>query len=187
MIRPNHQNLPGEGLGLTRLLAYLPRGNTLDDRAWQKRHAFLQLVLLLHLPALFLFGLVRGRSAREAIVVLSIPAACLVLGRLIKHRRVASVLITAGLTYCSAVLVGFSDGSIEAHFHFFIMIGFIALYQDWVPFLWNVVFTVLSHGLGSALRTDLILAAITVLCVIGLACYGAVHAGELAVRRWQGE
>jgi len=51
-----------------------------------------------------------------------------------------------------------------------------------------------SEGLGflilksaALLRTDLILAAITVLCVIGLACYGAVHAGELAVRRWQGE
>jgi signal transduction histidine kinase len=40
---------------------------------------------------------------------------------------------------------------IEAHFHFFVLIGLIALYQDWVPFLWNVVFTVLSHGLGSAL------------------------------------
>ena len=51
-----------------------------------------------------------------------------------------------------------------------------------------------SEGLGflilksaALLRTDLILAAITVLCVIGLGCYGAVHAGELAVRRWQGE
>jgi signal transduction histidine kinase len=141
---------------LTRLLAYLPRGNTLDDRAWQKRHVFLQWVLLLHLPTLFLFGVLRGRSAREAIVVLSIPAGCLVLGRLIKHRRAASVLITAGLTYCSAVLVAFSDGSIEAHFHFFVMIGFIALYQDWVPFLWNVGFTVLSHGIGSVWRTNLI-------------------------------
>ena len=51
-----------------------------------------------------------------------------------------------------------------------------------------------SEGLGflilkaaALLRTDLILAAIAVLCVIGLICYGAVHAGELAVRRWQGE
>ncbi len=51
-----------------------------------------------------------------------------------------------------------------------------------------------SEGLGflilkaaALLRTDLILAAITVLCVVGLACYGAVHAGELAIRRWQGE
>jgi signal transduction histidine kinase len=141
---------------LTRLLAYLPRGNTLDDRAWHKRHVFLQAVLLLHLPCLFLFGIFMGRSAWEALVVLSIPATCLVLGRLIQQRRVASVLITAGLTYCSAVLVSFSNGSIEAHFHFFIMIGFIALYQDWVPFLWNVVFTVLSHGVGSAWRTNLI-------------------------------
>jgi signal transduction histidine kinase len=141
---------------LTRLLAYLPRGNTLDDRAWHKRHVFLQALLLLHLPLLFAFGLFMGHSLTGTLAALSIPAACLVLGRLIQQRRPASVLITAGLTYCSAVLVGFSNGSIEAHFHFFIMIGFIALYQDWVPFLWNVVFTVLSHGIGSAWRTNLI-------------------------------
>jgi signal transduction histidine kinase len=141
---------------LTRLLAYLPRGNTLDDRAWHKRHVFLQALLLLHLPLLFAFGVWRGRTVWDTLVVLSVPATCLVMGRLITQRRVASVFITAGLTYCSAVLVSFSGGSIEAHFHFFIMIGFIALYQDWVPFLWNVVFTVLSHGIGSALRTDLI-------------------------------
>jgi signal transduction histidine kinase len=141
---------------LTRLLAYLPRGNTLSDRAWQRRHVFLQAVLLLHLPLLFLFGMYMGRGVRYTALVLSVPAVCLVLGRAIRHRRTASVLITAGLTYCSAALVSFSGGSIEAHFHFFIMIGFIALYQDWVPFLWNVGFTVLSHGLGSALKTNLI-------------------------------
>jgi signal transduction histidine kinase len=141
---------------LTRLLAYLPRGNTLDEQAWRKRHLFLQWVLLLHLPTLFLFGVYMGRTAWDTAVVLAVPAACLLLGRLVRHRRAASVLITAGLTYCSAVLVSFSGGSIEAHFHFFIMIGFIALYQDWVPFLWNVVFTVASHGFGSAVRTDLI-------------------------------
>ena len=51
-----------------------------------------------------------------------------------------------------------------------------------------------SEGLGflilksaALLQTDLILAAITVLCVVGLVCYGAVHAGEVAVRRWRGE
>jgi signal transduction histidine kinase len=141
---------------LTRLLAYLPRGNTLDDRSWHRRHGFLQALLLLHLPLLFAFGMFMGQGAWYTLGVLSVPAALLVLGRLARQRRLASVLITAGLTYCSAVLVSFSNGSIEAHFHFFIMIGFIALYQDWAPFLWNVVFTVLSHGLGSALRTDLI-------------------------------
>ena len=51
-----------------------------------------------------------------------------------------------------------------------------------------------SEGLGffilksaALLRTDLILAAIVVLCAVGLACYGALHAGEIAVRRWRGE
>jgi len=51
-----------------------------------------------------------------------------------------------------------------------------------------------SEGLGffilksaAMLRTDLILAAIVVLCAVGLACYGALHAGEIAVRRWRGE
>jgi signal transduction histidine kinase len=51
--------------------------------------------------------------------------------------------------FCSIALVLLTRGSIEAHFHFFVIIGFIALYQDWVPFLWNVAFTVLSHGLGT--------------------------------------
>src|SRR5690349_6646003 len=40
---------PGTGRSpaLTRLLSYLPRGNTLDDKAWQRRHRLLQIVLLL--------------------------------------------------------------------------------------------------------------------------------------------
>jgi len=51
-----------------------------------------------------------------------------------------------------------------------------------------------SEGLGfliqksaALLQTDLILAAIVVLCLLGLGFYGLVQAGETAVRRWQGE
>ena len=40
---------------------------------------------------------------------------------------------------------------------------------------------------AALLRTDLILAAIAMLCVLGLACYGALHAGEIALHRWRGE
>jgi NitT/TauT family transport system permease protein len=51
-----------------------------------------------------------------------------------------------------------------------------------------------SEGLGflilksaALLQTDVILAAIAMLCIVGLACYGAIQAGEVAVRRWRGE
>jgi signal transduction histidine kinase len=141
---------------LTRLLGYLPRGNTLPEEVWRRRHVFLQWVLLLHVVGLYVFGLWRGIGSTEVAIALVAPFACLVVGRLVPHRRLASLLITAGLVYCSAALVGFSGGSIEAHFHFFIMIGFIALYQDWVPFLWNIAFTVASHGIGSVWQSNLI-------------------------------
>ena len=67
-----------------------------------------------------------------------------------------SMTVTAGLVYCSAALVVLTHGTIEAHFHFFVIIGFIALYQDWAPFLFNIVFTVISHGIGSAWQQTLI-------------------------------
>src|SRR4029453_18216614 len=83
------------------------------------------------------------------------PAAASASPRLSINRRLAAFFVTAGLVYCSSVLVHLSGGVIEAHFHFFILIGLIALYQDWVPFLWDVVFTVVSHGLGSAIGSPL--------------------------------
>jgi len=141
---------------MTSLLEYLPRGNMLSEQEWQKRHSFLQWVLFVHLPGLFLFGLALHHRPQTTVLTLVPPLVCLLLGRLVPHRRLGSLFITAGLVYCSAALVALSRGSIEAHFHFFIVIGFIALYQDWLPFLWNIVFTVMSHGLGSALSRDLI-------------------------------
>ncbi|MGH3915720.1 MAG: sensor histidine kinase [Pseudonocardiaceae bacterium] len=144
-------------MSLTRLLNYLPRGNLLDDAAWRRRHRFLLWILFLHLPVFLVLGLWLGHSfANIALFVLAVPTACLLLGSVVPHRRVASFFVTAGLVYCSSALVGMTNGTIEAHFHFFIIIGFIALYQDWVPFLWNIVFTVFSHGIGTAWQTDLI-------------------------------
>ncbi len=138
------------------ILDYLPRGNLLDPQEWQKRHSFLQWILLIHLPSLFVFGLALHHTAAITAITLVPPLLCLMAGHFTPRMRLSSLFITAGLVYCSAALVGLSRGSIEAHFHFFIMIGFIALYQDWLPFLWNIVFTVISHGVGSAWSQNLI-------------------------------
>jgi signal transduction histidine kinase len=146
----------GAGPTVSWILDYLPRGNMLDEQEWHKRHSLLLWILLIHLPALFVFGLVLHHSAAITALALIPPLVCLIAGRLTPRRRLSSLFVTAGLVYCSAALVGLSRGSIEAHFHFFIIIGFIALYQDWLPFLWNIVFTVVSHGVGSAWSQNLI-------------------------------
>jgi diguanylate cyclase (GGDEF)-like protein/PAS domain S-box-containing protein len=52
----------------------------------------------------------------------------------------------------SGVLVHLSNGSIEMHFHFFVMVGVVALYQDWLPFLVAISFVVLHHGIMGVLE-----------------------------------
>ena len=49
------------------------------------------------------------------------------------------------------MLVDLWGGITEAHFHFFVMIGVLTLYQDWTPFLVAIAFVVVHHGLGGVL------------------------------------
>jgi signal transduction histidine kinase len=63
-----------------------------------------------------------------------------------QNHLVASVVVTLGLMTASGILVHLSAGSIEAHFHFFVMVTIIILYQDWVPFLLAITYVVLHHA-----------------------------------------
>ncbi|MGH3904125.1 MAG: ATP-binding protein [Pseudonocardiaceae bacterium] len=141
---------------LTKLLNYLPRGTQLNEDVFQRRHKFLLVVLALHLPVIFVFGLSLGHSLTTTLYAMIPVAVCVLIGARVRRRRVASFLVTVGLVYTAAAFVVLSYGTIEAHFHFFVIIGLIALYQDWVPFMWNIVFTVFSHGLGSAWSAGMI-------------------------------
>jgi methyl-accepting chemotaxis protein len=49
-------------------------------------------------------------------------------------RRARSAVAVLGPITASAVIVHLSGGVVEAHFHFFVMIRVITLYQDWLPF-----------------------------------------------------
>ncbi|HEY8546024.1 MAG TPA: ATP-binding protein, partial [Acidimicrobiales bacterium] len=133
---------------------WLPTGNMLDPETFHRRHLFICWVLGLHIPALFVFGLVQGFDVADVALEMVTPTASLVLARTVRNRRLAAFFSTAGLVFCSSVLVHLSGGMIESHFHFFILIGVIALYQDWVPFAWNAVFTTVSHGLGSVMSPE---------------------------------
>jgi len=47
---------------------------------------------------------------------------------------------------CSSLLVHATGGLIEAHFHFFVMVPVMALYEDWLPFGLGVGYVLVEHG-----------------------------------------
>ena len=66
-------------------------------------------------------------------------------------RSFQAVAVAVGLMTASATFVHLSGGYIEFHFHFFVMLTFLALLQDWVPYIVAVAYVGIHHGLVGAL------------------------------------
>jgi signal transduction histidine kinase len=129
------------------LISLLPRGNPLDEATWNRRHRLLLAVLAAHLPGLLIVAVVAGQPLQHAASVLAPVAAGLVVGLLARSRLVRSSATTLGLAISATVLVHLTGGLLEAHFHDFVVLGFMALYQDWRPYLVALGFVVVGHGL----------------------------------------
>ena len=143
---------PSEATGLRRRVAvvrqWLPRGQMLPEHVWRRRHATIVWLVWLHAAGLFAFGLVQGRPLGQMLIDISpILVAAYLAGSEGLSMKLRSGAASFGLVTCSAVLVHLWDGVIEAHFHFFVMIGILTLYQDWVPFLIAIAYVVVHHGL----------------------------------------
>src|SRR4051794_3620504 len=117
------------------LRAWLPRGGSLPPEVWCARHKALLRVLLAHVPAVLIFGLARGFPVWHAVLAAGPVAALWLAARTAERRASQEFLCAAGLITASSVLVHLAAGNTEMHFHFFVMIALLSLYQDWVPFL----------------------------------------------------
>jgi diguanylate cyclase (GGDEF)-like protein/PAS domain S-box-containing protein len=142
--------------GLRRLVAavraWLPRGGYLPPEQWEDRHHWIVVLLWLHAGGLFLFGLARGRTVAHSFTDASMVGVFAVGASYHRLSRAwRSVLGALGLLTASGVLVHLSGGVIEAHFHYFVMIAVLSLYQDWLPFLVALGFVVLQHGVVGAI------------------------------------
>jgi diguanylate cyclase len=141
--------LGGKWVGLKH---WLPKGQLLPEHVLRQRHRSICILLWLHVPALFAFGLLMGNSVEHTAIDVSLIALCGLGASLERFRLKARVIAASfGLVTCSAVLVDLWGGVTEAHFHFFVMIGVLTLYQDWTPFLVAIAFVVVHHGVGGAL------------------------------------
>jgi PAS domain S-box-containing protein len=72
------------------------------------------------------------------------------------RRTFLATAVGFGLMSASAILVHLSGGYIELHFHFFVMLVFLALYQDWIPYLLAVAYVLIHHGVLGVLWPQLV-------------------------------
>ena len=84
-----------------KLLNVLPHGYNMAEEDFRRRHRLMLWVLGVHVPALVALGLVLDYAPRTLVYVVITPVAAVTLGyTLRRHRRTASVTVTAGLVYC---------------------------------------------------------------------------------------
>jgi PAS domain S-box-containing protein len=143
---------------LLRIRRALPDGTSLSDTLWRRRHTAILSLLWLHVPAIFLFGVIKGVGVPHALFeanVVAIPAAtALLAGRFTRNRHVLSTIVAFGLLTSSATIVHLSGGMIEAHFHFFVMMSVLLLYEDWLPYATAFAFVVLHHGVMGVISPE---------------------------------
>lgn len=132
---------------LTQVRTVLPHGGDLSEESWEARHRAITLLVWAHAVGLFFFALVRRYELDHAVL----EAGAVALGGLAASyqgltRTLRMAAATLGLLTSSALLVHFSGGVIEMHFHFFVMVVVVSLYQAWLPFLLAVTYVVVHHG-----------------------------------------
>ncbi|HEX2808815.1 MAG TPA: diguanylate cyclase, partial [Kineosporiaceae bacterium] len=136
---------------------WLPHGRSLPEDAWAARNRGVQWLLVLHIPAILAFaGFGHHVQATHILVGAAVPAVGAVVAGLPALSRSTRACVTASaLMLCSALIVHLAGGAIEAHFHFFVMIPIIALYEDWLPFGLAIGFVLVEQGgMGTLMPRD---------------------------------
>lgn len=152
---------------VSEFIEYTPNGTSMPDAMWERRHRRVVISLFAHLPVLLALGLFEGSETQfTGLVIPATPtwlvatelAVVLGLGLLASWprlgRRRQTVVASFGLMTTSGLLVQFSGGYIEAHFHFFVVMAVIAIYEDWLPFLVGLVYVAAGHGMFSMIDSS---------------------------------
>src|SRR4051812_2195943 len=124
----------------------LPRGHKLPYDAWRRRHRVLIGLLAVHGVALLFYALLQGRGWGTGLADMSVPLVLALVAARCPGRRLPAAIVSVGLLTCAALVVNLSGGLTEAHFDFFVVVIFLTLYEDWLPFALALVFVLLHHG-----------------------------------------
>ena len=130
---------------LDRLRAVLPRGGALTDEAWEARHRGIRTLAWLHVPVLAVIMVLHSRVLPSTLALLVVAALLAAGGYGATPQRVRSSAVTLSLLTSTALLIEIFNGLIEMHFHFFVVIAVVAIYQSWMPYLLAIGFVFAHH------------------------------------------
>ena len=127
---------------------WLPTGGTLPPAAFEARHRTVVALLWLHVVLLPVFGLSRGYPLPHCLLDAS-PILVTALGASYKALgpRARASIGALGLVTCSAIFTHLWGGVTEAHFHFFVVVALLSLYEDWVPWGVAIAYVLVHHGI----------------------------------------
>jgi diguanylate cyclase len=129
-------------------LDMLPQGNMLRDSQWLHRQRLITRFALAQALVLGVVAVFTERDPVSVAIALLVPGVPAAFGAVPEFTRTVRTLSTVcSLMFASAVLVDLTHGVIEAHFHFFVMLGVVSLYQNWAAFGLCVLITVVHHAL----------------------------------------
>ena len=127
---------------------------TLSEQAFAARHRVLRLLLWTHVPVILMLGYFTGQldPHRHATLLLGVLGAVMVCGvtaGVAQSQTGRAVSTSIGFLLAADALVHAGGGMIDLHFHFFVVIALIGLYQSWVPFALAIVLVAAHHfGVG---------------------------------------
>ena len=141
--------------------SFVPSGGSLPEPVWSSRRRFLVGLTWFHVAVIAMLGPIlgyrwdldagaffRGGTVLHSIAEASIVAVFALVGSWKRaNRTVQATAVGFGLMSSSAILVHLSGGYIELHFHFFVMLVFLALFQDWTPYMLAVAYVAIHHGI----------------------------------------
>ncbi|WP_217922628.1 putative bifunctional diguanylate cyclase/phosphodiesterase [Miltoncostaea oceani] len=137
---------PRARVALRTIRSLLPQGRLLPEDVWNRRHrGIVRLALAQAAVLAALAAAVTGDPLHALLdgAVVALPAVPALMTRF--GRQARAMAAAASLFLASAVLVHLAGGLTEMHFHFFVMVCVVSLYQDWAPFGMAVGITLVHH------------------------------------------
>jgi methyl-accepting chemotaxis protein len=145
----------------------------LSERAFRARHRTLRIVLWLHVPLVIAVAVLSGHggvhlfgqsghpdmpSPHVIVVWLYILGTllCALLAGVVTSRRGGAMVVSVGLLLAAAALVHGGGGLTDLHFHFFVVLALIGLYQDAATFAMAIIVVAAHHLVMGLLAPEMV-------------------------------